>query len=75
VVGGEFAQFSNTMQLLYEGLNDTEALNDRIIKMFGNKAYFNNQTGQMDMNAFERERLKQAAKAAGLDPGEMLNLS
>ncbi len=75
VLGGEFAQFSNPMQLLYEGLNDTEALNDRIIKMFGNKAYFNNQTGQMDMNAFERERLKQAAKAAGLDPGEMLNLS
>lgn len=75
VLGGEFAQFSNPMQLLYEGLNDTEALNDRIIKMFGNKAYFNNKTGQMDMNAFERERLKQAAKAAGLDPGEMLNLS
>ncbi len=75
VLGGEFAQFSNPMQLLYEGLNDTEALNDRIIKMFGNKAYFNNQTGQMDMTAFERERLKQAAKAAGLDPGEMLNLS
>lgn len=75
VLGGEFAQFSNPMQLLYEGLNDTEALNDRIIKMFGNKAYFNNKTGQMDMNAFERDRLKQAAKAAGLDPGEMLNLS
>lgn len=75
VLGGEFAQFSNPMQLLYEGLNDTEALNDRIIKMFGNKAYFNNKTGQMDMNAFERERLKQAAKGAGLDPNEMLNLS
>lgn len=75
VLGGEFAQFSNPMQLLYEGLNDTEALNDRIIKMFGNKAYFNNETGQMDMNAYERERLKQAAKGAGLDPGEMLNLA
>lgn len=75
VLGGEFAQFSNPMQLLYEGLNDTEALNDRIIKMFGNKAFFNNKTGQMDMNAFERDILKQAAKGAGLDPGEMLNLA
>lgn len=75
VLGGEFAQFSNPMQLLYEGLNDTEALNDRIIKMFGNKAYFNNETGQMDMNAYERDILKQAAKGAGLDPGEMLNLA
>lgn len=75
VLGGEFAQFSNPMQLLYEGLNDTEALNDRIIKMFGNKAFFNEKTGQMDMNAFERDILKQAAKGAGLDPGEMLNLA
>ena len=75
VLGGEFAQFSNPMQLLYEGLNDTEALNDRIVNMFSGKAYWNHEKGQMDMNALERERLKEAAKAAGLDPNEMLNLS
>lgn len=75
VLGGQFAQFSNPMQMLYEGLNDTEALNDRIVGMFGNKAFWNNQTGQMDMTALDREMVKQAAKAAGLDPNEMLNMS
>lgn len=75
VLGGQFAQFSNPMQMLYEGLNDTEALNDRIIGMFGNKAFWNNQTGQMDMTALDREMVKQAAKAAGLDANEMLNMS
>ena len=75
VLGGQFAQFSNPMQMLYEGLNDTEALNDRIVGMFGNKAFWNNQTGQMDMTALNREMVKQAAKAAGLDANEMLSLS
>lgn len=75
VLGGQFAQFANPMQLLYEGLNDMEALNDRIVGMFGNKAFWNEKTGQMDMTALDREMLKQAAKAAGLDQNEMLNLS
>lgn len=75
VLGGQFAQFSNPMQLMYEGLNDTEALNDRILNMFGNKAYWNQEKGQMDMSALDREMLKQAAKAAGLDANEMLNIS
>lgn len=75
VLGGQFAQFSNPMQLLYEGLNDTEALNDRIVKMFGNRASWNSETKQMDMSALDREFVKQAAKAAGLDANEMLSLS
>ena len=75
VLGGQFAQFSNPMQMLYEGLNDTEALNDRIVGMFGNKAYWNKEKGQMDMSALDREMVKQAAKAAGLDASEMLNMS
>lgn len=75
VLGGQFAQFSNPMQMLYEGLNDTEALNDRIIGMFGGKASWDKEKGQMEMSALDREMLKQAAKAAGLDPNEMLNLS
>ena len=75
VLGGQFAQFSNPMQLLYEGLNDTGALNERLIKMFGNRASWNKETQQMDMTALDREFVKQAAKAAGLDPNEMISMS
>ena len=75
VLGGQFAQFSNPMQLLYEGLNDNEAINDRILNMFGNKAYWNQEKGQMDMSALDRELLKDAAKAAGLDANEMFSLA
>ena len=75
VLGGQFAQFSNPMQLLYEGLNDVEALNDRMVKMFSGKAHWDAEKGEMTMDAIPREFIKQAAKAAGLDPNEMLNMS
>lgn len=75
VLGGEFAQYSNPMQLLYEGLNDSEALQKRMEGMFGNKAFWNSQTKQIDMSAMDKEFMKQAAKAAGLDANEMLNIS
>ena len=75
VLGGSFAQFSNPMQLLYEGLNDTEAMNNRILGMFGGKAYWDKDKGEINMSALDREFVKQAAKGAGLDPGEMLNMT
>ena len=75
VLGGSFAQYSNPMQLLYEGLNNSEALQKRIEGMFGDKAFYNSQTKQIDMSALDKEFVKQAAKAAGLDANEMLNMS
>ncbi len=75
VLGGQYAQFADPMQLLYESLNDTEALNNRIINMYGNKAHWDAKKGEMTMGAEERRMLMEAAKAAGLDPNEMLNLS
>ena len=75
VLGGSFAQYSNPMQLLYEGLNDSEALQKRMESMFGDKAFWNSQTNQIDMSAMDKEFVKQAAKAAGLDANEMLNIS
>ena len=75
VLGGSFAQFSNPMQLLYEGLNDTEALQKRIENIFGDKVFWDQNKGQMDMSALDREMVKQAAKSMGLSSEEMLSLS
>lgn len=75
VLGGEFAQFSNPMALMYEGLNDMEGLNDRLINMFGNMAYFDKSKGTMDVSAFDRQRIRAAANAMGVDYNEMITLS
>ena len=75
VLGGSFGQFSNPMQLLYEGLNDVGALQDRMQNMFTGKAFYNEETKQIDMSAMDREFIKQASKAAGFDSNEMLNMA
>lgn len=75
VLGGQFAQFSNPMQLLYEGLNDMEALNDRMVEMFSGKAYWDSSKGEMTIDPLTKRMMQEAAKGIGLDPGEMIQLS
>jgi len=75
VLGGEFANFANPMQMMYEGLNDMEGLQDRMVNMFGNMASFNEKTGQIDISALNKQRMKAASDAMGVDYGEMLNLA
>jgi len=75
VLGGDFAQFSNPMGLLYEGLNDMEGLNDRMVKMFSDKAYFDKGKGQIEISSFDRRRMRSAAEAMGVNPNEMMNIA
>jgi hypothetical protein len=75
VLGGSFSMYSNPMQMMYEGLNDIEALQDRMIKMYGNKAQWNNEKGEFEINPVTKDIMKQAATAMGVDPGEMISLA
>lgn len=75
VLGGQFAAYGNPLQLMYEGLNDTESLNDRIIEMFGNSAYFDINKGQIDMNPIQRQILKTASEAMGVGYEDALNIA
>lgn len=75
VLGGTFAQYSNPLQLLYESLNDTEALQERIQKIFSGKAFWDQEKGQINMSAMDKRFVREAAGAMGLNPDEMLNIS
>lgn len=72
VLGGPFAQMGNPLGMLYEGLNDPNALMDRMIKMFGNLGSFNKRTGEVEVSAFNKQRIKAAAQASGLDYGAVM---
>lgn len=72
VLGGPFAQMGNPLGMLYEGLNDPNALMDRMIKMFGGLGTFNRQTGEVEVSAFNKQRIKAAAQASGLDYGAVM---
>lgn len=67
VLGGPFAQMADPIGMLYEGLNDLEGLQDRMTQMFGNLGSFNKQTGEVELSAFNRVRIREAAKAMGVD--------
>ena len=73
VLGGPFAQFSNPMGMLYESLNDMEGLQDRIFAMFGSLGEWNQEKGMLDVSAFDKQRIRAAAAAMGLNYGDVMN--
>lgn len=75
VLGGSFAAFADPMALLNESMTDLESLNERIINMFGDKAYFDKEKGEISMNAFNRMRMKSASEALGVNFEDMLNIA
>lgn len=74
VLGGSFANFSNPMSMLYEGLNDVGALTDRVTEMFGDLAYFDRNSGEIDMSAFNKQRVRAAAQATGMDSSALMDM-
>ena len=74
VLGGSFTNNANPLTMLYEGLNDLEGLQDRIVNMFGNLGKINYQTGEVEIGAFDKQRIKAASDAAGLDYGSVLDM-
>ena len=71
VLGGPFAQMSDPIGMLYESLNDMEGLQDRMVQMFGNLGSFNRQTGEVEISAFNRMRIREAARSMGLDESNL----
>lgn len=71
VLGGPFAQMADPIGMLYEGLNDLEGLQDRMTQMFGNLGTFNKQTGEVELSAFNRVRVREAAKSMGIDENNL----
>lgn len=73
VLGGPFARFSNPMGMLYESLNDMEGLQDRIFAMFGSLGEWNQEKGMLDISTFDKQRIRAAASAMGLNYGDVMN--
>lgn len=75
VLGGDFAQFSNPMGLLYESLNDMEGLNDRMVEMFSKMARWDDNKKQIDISSYDKNRIRIASEAMGVDANEMMNIA
>lgn len=72
VLGGPFAQFSNPLGMLNEGLNDMEGLMDRFKNMVGGLGKLNTTTGEVEVSSFNKQRIKAAAQAMGMDYSQVM---
>ena len=75
VLGGSFGNFANPMQMMYEGLNDVEALQERMIKTFGQFARYDTEKKEIVIDPTTKMRIKEAAKSMGVDPSEMISMT
>jgi len=75
VLGGDFASLANPLELLYGGLQDIETLHDKLMGMTRNMVYFDKDKGQLDMSAFDKMRLRQAAQEMGVNYDDMANMA
>lgn len=74
VLGGSFSQFGNPLSMMYEGLNDMEGLQDRVINMFGNLGRWNSKTNMIDVSVFDKQRIRAAAEATGMNYSSIMDM-
>lgn len=75
MLGGSYASsFGNPLDLMYEGLNDAEGIMQRLVDMTKSKGTFNKETGTVDISAFNKRIMKEAAKNLGVDYEEVMNM-
>lgn len=73
VLGGNFAMYSNPLQMLADSFMDPEAMGKRMQKMVSGMGRFNSATGEVDFNASDQMFLRRYAQIAGVDYTEMMN--
>lgn len=72
VLGGPFAQFSDPLGMLNESMTNMEGLMDRFQNMVGNLGRFNMTTGQVEVSAFNKQRIRAAAQAMGMSYDQVM---
>jgi hypothetical protein len=74
-IGGAFAQLGDGASLLYDAQNDLPGLQDKIVKAAASIATFNEESGQFEISAGERLRLRSVAGKLGMDVKELATLA
>lgn len=72
VLGGSFAAMANPLAMLNESLVNPENLQKRLINMTESLAVYDPSTHQVRMNAVDRQRVRRAAEAMGVNPDNLL---
>jgi hypothetical protein len=72
VLGGDLAALGDPFQLMYKARNSPEELAKSITKAATASATFNEKTGEFEVNAYELDRMREAAQALGMDYSKLV---
>lgn len=76
MLGGEMAaEFGNALTNFSDAMIDPEALIERFAKSFETRGTFNKETGQVDISPIELRRIREQAKAVGMNPDEAVTIA
>ena len=70
-LGGDIGELGDPFALMYNSLNDVGAIQDSLVDLASAAATVNEETGQLEIPTYARERLRQQAKLLGV-PFEQL---
>lgn len=75
VLGGNWSALSDPFQLMYKARNDMEGLTKDIIRATEVTGQFNKTTGEIQLSGLEMHRLREAAKATGIEYEQLANMA
>lgn len=71
MMGGEFAQFGDVFQLMYDANNDVGALTEKIADLTTGMGMLNKQTGEIEFSSEETRKLRVFEQISGIPVEEM----
>lgn len=73
VLGGQWAKLADPFKLMYQARHDIKGLNEAIIEATKGTAQFNKETGLFEISGMEMHRLREVAKATGMQYDDLAN--
>lgn len=73
MLGGDIGELGDPFALMFNSLNDVGAIQDSLVDLASAAATINEETGQLEIPTYARERLRQQAKVMGVSFEELTN--
>jgi len=71
MLGGDIGELGDPFALMFNSLNDVGAIQDSLVDLASAAATVNEETGQLEIPTYARERLRQQAKVMGVSFEEL----
>lgn len=73
MLGGDIGELGDPFALMFNSLNDVGAIQDSLVDLASAAATINEETGQLEIPTYARERLRQQAKVMGVSFEQLTN--